>query len=114
MTRALRHGALGARPSLKRRAAVAIGVGLAAALAVTLGATPASAYWTAVSLPGGSSAAAATTVGAGAKPTGVPTGGSVALSWAASTLASGPAVSGYAVVRYSATNVPQTVGGTCS
>jgi hypothetical protein len=44
----------------------------------------------------------------------VATGGTVAVSWAASTLANGVAVSGYAVTRYSATNVPQAVGGTCS
>jgi hypothetical protein len=38
----------------------------------------------------------------------------VAVSWAASTLGNGQAVSGYTVTRYSAANVPQTVGGTCS
>jgi hypothetical protein len=101
-------------PRAVRRGWRGASIAVVAALALSLGAGSAQAYWTAASVPGGNSAAAATTVGAGAKPTGVPTGGSVALSWAASTLASGQAVSGYTVTRYSATNVPQTVGGTCS
>jgi len=93
-----------------RRASVAV-VG---ALIVIATAGSASAYWTVTSLPGGSTAAAATTVDAGETPTVVAAGDSVAVSWAASTLADGQAVSGYTVIRYSATNVPQTVGGTCS
>ena len=110
MTGAPRHGSQGSRRPRWSRAFITV----VAALVVTLGAGSAQAYWTPTSLPGGSTTAAATTVGAGARPTGVPTGGSVALSWAASTLGSGQAVSGYTVIRYSAGNVPQTVGGTCS
>ncbi|HMA47374.1 MAG TPA: hypothetical protein VKP11_09265, partial [Frankiaceae bacterium] len=110
MTGAPRHAARGARLAHWGRSTVSV----AAALLMMLGAESAWAYWTPTSLPGGSTAAAATTVGAGATPTAVATAGSVAVSWAASTLADGHAVSGYTVTRYSATNVPQAVGGTCS
>ena len=100
--------------SARRRRRRAASIALAAAVGVVLGAGSAWAYWTATSVPGGNGAAAATTVGAGVAPTGVATGTSVALSWSASTLATGQAVSGYTVTRYSAGNVPQTVGGTCA
>ncbi|HEY5230546.1 MAG TPA: LamG domain-containing protein [Galbitalea sp.] len=87
-----------------------------AALAVfSLAASGVSAYWSAGSGAGGSGVAAATTVGAGATPTATPVGTTVNLTWAASTLANGSAVTGYIVKRYNATTlVAQTILTSCT
>lgn len=81
----------------------------------TLAGSGAWAYWSAGSAAGGSGAASAATVPQGATPTAVPAGTSVTVSWAASTLSNGTAVSGYIIKRYNATtNVVQTIGSGCS
>ncbi|HXJ63844.1 MAG TPA: hypothetical protein VNN79_08830, partial [Actinomycetota bacterium] len=88
---------------------------VAATLAVTAvagGATTASAAWTASG--SGASRSAATSVNAGQTPSGVVTGRDVAVSWLASTLASGAAVDGYVVRRYTTAGVVQTVNASCT
>ena len=74
------------------------------------------AYFGGTSIPGGNGAAAATTVAAGATPTvSNPDASTVIVSWAASTLVTGRAVSGYIVKRYdSATLTAQTVLTACT
>ena len=74
------------------------------------------AYFGGTSNPGGNGAAAATTVAAGATPTLTsPNDSTVTLSWAASTLVSGQAVTGYVVKRYEATTLtPQTILTACT
>ena len=72
-------------------------------------------FWQAESAAGGNGASAATTVNAGATPTAVATGQSVAVNWAATTLASGTAVGGYLVKRYDAgTLTLQTILSGCA
>ena len=64
---------------------------------------------------GGSGAAAASTVGAGATPTAVASGTSVTVSWSASVLSNGTAVSGYVIKRYNASTLAlQTTGSGCA
>lgn len=58
------------------------------------------AYWSASSGPGGNGASAATSVNQGATPTASSIGSAVTVSWAASTLSNGDAVTGYNVQRY--------------
>ena len=88
---------------------------LAMAVAMTVLAGAAWAYWSADSVPGGNGAAAATSVNQGATPTASAVAQSVTVSWAATTLASGPAVSGYVIKRYdSVTLVAQTILGACT
>ena len=88
---------------------------LAIAIALTVVAASAWAYWSAGSMPGGSGAAAASSVNQGATPTASATGASVTVSWAATTLANGQAVSGYLVKRYDAgTLAAQTVLSACN
>ena len=74
------------------------------------------AYFGGTSTPGGNGAAAATTVTAGATPTLTsPNDSTVTLSWAASTLVTGQAVTGYLVKRYEATTLtPQTILTACT
>lgn len=63
----------------------------------------------------GSAQATATSVGGGNTPTASASGSSVTVSWAASTLAGGTAVSGYQVKRYAALGEAlQTTGAGCS
>jgi hypothetical protein len=73
------------------------------------------AYWLAGTTAGSNGAAAATTVNAGATPTASATGAAVTVSWAASTLASGQAVTGYQIKRYAATTlIAQTILSNCA
>lgn len=73
------------------------------------------AYWIAGSTAGSNGAAAATSVNAGATPTVNATGTTATVSWSASTLASGQAVTGYLVKRYNATTlVAQTILTACT
>lgn len=82
-------------------------------LALTVGV--AWAYWTAGSVPGGNGAAAATSVNQGATPTTSGTGPTITVSWAATTLASGQAVSGYQIKRYDANTLAlQTILSACT
>jgi hypothetical protein len=84
-------------------------------LVVALTASVAWAYWSASSTPGGNGAAAAATVNQGATPAAVPTGAGATVTWAASTLSNGVAVSGYVVTRYDATTlVAQSTQAACS
>ncbi|MDX6372104.1 MAG: hypothetical protein QOD98_1092, partial [Nocardioidaceae bacterium] len=88
---------------------------LAVAVALTVVAATAWAYVSAGSLPGGNGAAAASGVNQGATPTASATGASVTVSWAATTLANGQAVSGYVVKRYDAgTLAAQTILTACT
>ena len=88
---------------------------LAAAVALTIVAATAWAYWSAGSVAGGGGAAAATSVNQGATPTANSTGSTVTVSWAATTLANGQAVSGYLVKRYDAgTHAAQTILSACT
>jgi hypothetical protein len=73
------------------------------------------AYWLASTTVGSNGAAAATSVNAGATPTANVSGTTVTVSWAASTLASGQAVTGYQIRRYNSTTlVSQTVLSACT
>ena len=75
----------------------------------------AQAYWSVISTPGDRGAAAATTVNQGATPAASAVLQAVTVSWAASTLASGQAVTGYLVKRYdSGTLAPQTILSSCN
>ena len=99
-----------------RRLAIALtGLLLPAVGLVGIDATPAAAYWSATSAPDGRAAAAATTVNAGFTPTATVSGTSITVSWSASTLANGTAVSGYLLSRYdAATLTGQTVQSACA
>ena len=99
-----------------RRLAIALtGLLLPAVGLVGIDATPAAAYWSATSAPDGRAAAAATTVNAGPTPTATVSGTSITVSWSASTLANGTAVSGYLLSRYdAATLTEQTVQSACA
>lgn len=88
---------------------------LAGSVALTLVTSAAWAYWSADSTPGSNGAAAATTVNQGATPSASVVGATVTVTWAASALASGQAVSGYQVRRYDAgTSALQTVLPACT
>jgi hypothetical protein len=95
-----------------RRLALAI----AAATALTTAA--AWAYWTTNSAAGSTGAAGAASVNAGATPTAsvTATGREVGVSWGASTLSNGTAVSGYLVKRYPSGGGVPTISpvGSCS
>ena len=93
----------------------AFGLVIAISLAGTITASVAWAFWSAGSLPGGSTTSTAATVAAGNTPAVAASPTSVAVSWAASTLSTGTAVSGYIVHRYDSTGtVLQTTGAGCS
>ncbi len=82
---------------------------------VITAATGAWGYWSAGSGTGGNGAAAASSVDQGATPTANAAGQAVTVSWAASTLSNGQAVSGYQVKRYDAdTLAPQTILSSCT
>ena len=88
---------------------------LAAAVALTVVAGAAWAYWSAGSVPGGNGAAAASSVNQGATPSASVNAQSVTVSWAATTLANGQPVTGYVVKRYdSITQAAQTVLAGCA
>ena len=94
---------------MRRAATVAIPVVL-----LTVSGPAALAAW--ISTGGSASSVTATSVNAGQKPTATrvvtsPTVGSVTLSWAASTLASGVAVGGYDVLRQSGTTTTPVCQG---
>ena len=74
------------------------------------------AYFGGTSTPGGNGAAAATSVAAGATPTLTsPNDSTVTVSWVASTLGTGQAVTGYVVKRYEATTLAiQTILTACT
>ena len=82
-------------------------------LALLLASGGAWAYWTADSVVGGGGSAAASTVNSGGTPTANAVGNAVTVSWAARTLTSGQAVSGYAVKRYAGATV-QTILTACT
>jgi hypothetical protein len=88
---------------------------IAAAVGVVLlvGGTAARASWFAP-VGSGNGASAAAAVNGGNAPTVNASGSSVTVSWSASTLSGGTAVAGYAVKRYSSTNVLQTIGAGCA
>ncbi len=72
-------------------------------------------FWSTGSYPGGNGAAGATVVNQGATPTASAVGTTVTVNWAASTLATGQAVSGYIVKRYDvATLTSQTITSACT
>ncbi len=86
-------------------------------VAVTVGVSTGAAwaFWLATTTAGSNGASAATSVNAGATPTASAVGPSVTVSWAASTLASGQAVTGYLIKRYDAsTLVAQTILSACA
>lgn len=73
------------------------------------------AYWTAGSASGGNGASANTTVNQGPTPSASAVGSAVTVSWGASTLASGQAVTGYSVKRYDSTTLAsQTILSACT
>src|SRR4051794_16743116 len=87
------------------------------AIAVFAIAVSAFAYWTAETGAGGAGASSATSVTEGPPPALTPQDGrKIDVSWTASTLANGHAVSGYTVHRYAApTDAPAaTLGGDCT
>ncbi|GAA4731986.1 hypothetical protein GCM10023350_14200 [Nocardioides endophyticus] len=88
---------------------------LAAAVALTIVAATAWAYWTSGSVPGGNGAAAASALNQGATPSVSAVGHTLTVSWTPGTLSSGQAVSGYLVKRYDAgTLAPQTILSACA
>lgn len=73
------------------------------------------AYWHAGTVAGSNGSSAATSIGGGATPTATAAGTTVTVSWTASTLATGAAVSGYRVARYdAATLTAQTILSGCA
>jgi len=85
------------------------------AITVGVSAGAAWAYWLASTTAGSNGASSATSVNAGATPTVSLSGTSVTVSWSASTLATGQAVSGYQIKRYdSSTLVAQTILSNCA
>jgi hypothetical protein len=89
------------------RGTIALGVALALG-----GAGTAQAHWT---HPGGGSASArAVTLPAGATPVAAVAARNVTVTWAASMLADGSAVAGYAVRRYDASGAVQAGGPGCA
>lgn len=72
-------------------------------------------YWTVTATAGSGGSAAATSVNAGATPTANASGANVTVSWTASTLANGMAVTGYEIKRYnSSTLAQQTILSACT
>jgi hypothetical protein len=72
-------------------------------------------YWLATATAGSAGSALATSVNAGATPTANASGATVTVSWSASTLANGMAVTGYEIRRYnSSTLVQQTILSSCT
>jgi hypothetical protein len=96
-----RGGSAGGRPGEGRRLGARLAAALAVASAFLLPASVAHAYWS-LSTAGGAGAAVAATVGQGATPSATVSGKAVTVSWSASTLSNGQAVSGYLVKRYEA------------
>lgn len=88
---------------------------VAASLVLALAGGAAWAYWLAGATAGSGGAAAATSVTAGATPTASAAGSAVTVSWAASTLGTGQAVTGYQVKRYDANTLAlQTILSACT
>lgn len=88
---------------------------LAAAVVMTLVAGTAWAYWSADPATGSNGAAIATSVDQGATPSASATGSTVTVTWAATTLGTGQAVSGYRIQRYDAgTQAPQAILSACT
>jgi len=89
---------------------------IAIPLVLTLMTGVAWAYWNATSVPGGGGASAATSVDQGATPTASAAGAAVTVSWAATTLTSGQAVTGYQIKRYDAGSpfAQQTILSACT
>ena len=101
------------RRRMARRARVRRLVALPLVLSLTGGA--AWGYWAAGSVAGGGGAAAAASVGPGTTPAVSATGPGVTVSWGASTLSSGQAVSGYRLTRYDAAALTvQPIGAGCA
>jgi hypothetical protein len=72
-------------------------------------------YWLATTTAGSAGSALATSVNAGATPTATASGANVTVSWSASTLANGMAVTGYEIRRYdSSTLAVQTTLSACT
>ncbi len=88
---------------------------MAFGLACTLVTGLAWGYWSIGSVPGGNGQAQAATVGQGATPTTTVVGSTITVSWTASTLSNGQAVTGYKIKRYSeATHTSQTILSACT
>jgi len=96
------------------RARGAAAVALVVLASILLGAAPANAFWTVGTSAASSGVAKAATVLQGATPTATVRNSAVTLSWAASTLSTGRAVTGYTITRYNSSNVAQTVSSGCS
>jgi hypothetical protein len=107
------------RPRARRRAAPArwgraLLLVSASALLMLVGGAAWS-YWLATATAGSAGAALATSVNAGATPTANASGANVTVSWSASTLANGMAVTGYEIKRYnSSTLAVQTILSACT
>ncbi len=95
---------------MTRRARIAVTLALVSVVAA--GAGVAMAAWAAVGSGWGYTKA--TSVQGGSAPGASVNGRNVAVTWAASTLANGAAVTGYRVTRYDTGNEAQTVGASCS
>ncbi len=86
-----------------------------AAFALVLVGGAAWSYWLAAVTAGSAGSALATSVNAGATPTANASGADVTVSWTASTLANGMAVTGYEIRRYnSSTLAQQTILSACT
>ena len=91
--------------SRRRRRRFVLAVGVLLALAVSIGSGGALAYWSELSATGASAVANAATVLQGSTPSATATGTNVTLSWGATTMSSGAAVSGYKITRYNASTL---------
>lgn len=87
---------------------------VAVAVLSSLAVASAWAFWTPRSSAGSNGVSSATTVAQGATPTVSVLGSAVTVTWAARTLATGQAVSGYLVTRYNPSNVAQTSLTACN
>lgn len=95
--------------------AVVATIAAASVVAGLLAGDGAEARWTAAVAPGGAGAASAATVGRGPTPTAtVATRDDVTVTWAASALSTGTAVTAYTVARYDPSGAVQQVRNGCS
>lgn len=97
------------------RRKIAVGVVAALSVMLLLGSSSAAwAFWTTTVTPGSSGTAAVASIQVGSTPTASANQGTVTVTWAASTLSNGLAVSGYVVTRSTSAGVVQTIGAACA
>lgn len=101
-------------PSGRAIASVASALALGLLFSIVQSGTPAQAYWSTATSAASAAAGSAASVNQAATPNVTASKASITVSWAASTLSSGAAITGYTVQRYDTGNVAQTVGAGCA